>query len=342
MPSWLNQLRWGGAQAGTSLALASSAWLLSGMTTSPLINSLLPALTTLPALLPLRRRSTGFGLQLASALLMIALCVAAIAGFSTRQAWGMATLLLAALLMALGQDLSQLPLQRHVLSSGGLAFRQLRRGSELGVVAGSLLTGLIVPGVHQFLPALLLLLPLLPTALQAAAQQRDNLASSVPPFDSSAALQGLLFGSFFALLPLWIRSIAAGNCFNFGIVLTGYGIGRSLMARNLRLPGGVTYLLIAALLMVCHATPGWLATSLFIPVGWLAAGCDLQQVERIANDDPAAGWQILQRSGAIGGLVGILLMGGFAQLVGLAFALPLQLGLFCLAPLVLRSRLQRR
>ncbi len=235
MPPWWNQRRWGGAQAGASLTLASNSRLLSGMTTSPLINGLLPATTTLPAHLPLRRRSTGFGLQLASALVMICLCVAAIAGFSTRRPWGMATLLLAALMMTLGQDLSRLPLQRDVLRSGGLEFRQLRRGSELCVVVGSLLTGLIV----------------------------------------------------------------------------------------------------------CHARPGWLATFLFIPVAWLAACCDLQQVERITDDDPAAGWQILQRSGAIGGLVGIPLMGGFARLLGLPFALPLNLGLFCLAPLLLRSRLQR-
>ena len=339
MPSLLNQLRWGGAQAGASLTLASSGWLLSGMTSSPLINSLLPALTTLPALLPLRRRSSGFALQFASALVMVALCGAALAGLSTKQAWGIVTLLIAALLMALGQDLSQLPLQRHVLRLGGLEFRQLRRGTELGVVVGSLLTGLIVPGVHQFLPALVLLAPLLPTAFQAA-QRGDTMDSSVPPFDRSAALQGLLFGSFFALMPLWVRSVAAGNCFNFGMVLTGYGIGRSLMMRRLRLPRGVPYVAIAALLVVCHGTPGWWATALFIPVGWLAACSDVQLVERIAEDDPAAGWQILQRSGAIGGLIGILLMGSFAQLVGLSFALPMQLALFCLAPLLLRARLQ--
>ena len=113
MPSWLKELRWGGAQAGASLTLASSGWLLSGMTASPLINSLLPALTTVPALLPLRRRSMGFGLQLASVLVMVGLCMAAISGLSTKEVWGICTLLVAALLMALGQDLSQLPLRLH-------------------------------------------------------------------------------------------------------------------------------------------------------------------------------------------------------------------------------------
>ena len=60
MGARLDQLRWSSAQAGVTLSLASSAWLLSGLTPSPLINALLPALTTAPALLPIRRRARGF------------------------------------------------------------------------------------------------------------------------------------------------------------------------------------------------------------------------------------------------------------------------------------------
>ena len=63
MVATLRQFRWGAAQAGISLSLASSAWLLSGLTSSPLINSLLPALTTLPALLSLQRRANGYALD---------------------------------------------------------------------------------------------------------------------------------------------------------------------------------------------------------------------------------------------------------------------------------------
>ena len=57
----------------------------------------------------------------------------------------------------------------------------------------------------------------------------------------------------------------------------------------------------------------------------------------MSSDDPAAGWQILLRSGAIGGLIGILVMGSFAQMTGLSFALPLQLLFFLLAPVLIRQ-----
>ncbi len=335
MSARLSQLRWGGAQAGITLTLASSGWLLSGLTPSPLINSLLPALTTLPALLPLRRRLAGYTLELFSALLLVLLYGAAMAGNPTDKPISIAIILVAALIMALGQDLSQLPLQRRLISPTGLRFSQLRHGSELGALLGSLLTGLLKPGLHQFLPAFVLLLPLLPTAyVRGEPNQSDG---AIPPLDVRAAIQGALFGSFFALLPLWVRSIAAGNCFNFGMVLAAYGIGRSLSQRLPKLPAALPYWLIAALLLISHWLPGWVATALFIPLGALAAASDSVQVQRMSSDDPAAGWQILLRSGAIGGLIGILVMGSFAQMTGLSFALPLQLLFFLLAPVLIRQ-----
>ena len=54
----------GASQAGASLTLASTAWMVSGLTASPLLNSLLPALGVLPLLMPLRRTLKGYGLQL--------------------------------------------------------------------------------------------------------------------------------------------------------------------------------------------------------------------------------------------------------------------------------------
>ena len=46
-------LTWSGAAAGSSLTYASTAWLLSGLSASPFLNALLPALGSLPALVPL-------------------------------------------------------------------------------------------------------------------------------------------------------------------------------------------------------------------------------------------------------------------------------------------------
>ena len=333
MNGLLRQFRWGTAQAGISLSLASSAWLLSGLTPSPLINSLLPALTTLPALLPLQRRAAGFLLALISALLLLLLCSPVAEPLTSSLV--ITGVLISVLILALGQDLSQLPLQRQLLSNSRMSFGQLRRGSELGALAGFGLTGLFLPGWHQFVPAALLL-PLLPLAFQtrgSSGREREG----IPAFHSGAALQGLVFSGLFALLPLWVRSISAGNCFNFGMVLMAFGIGRSLIASPPRQSPWRLYVLIAVLLLAGQWLPGWVTTALFIAIGALAAALDHLLVGRIAPQDQAFGWQVMRRSGAIGGLVGILVMGSVAQVIGLNAALLLQIALFIAAPFLLQK-----
>ena len=245
--------------------------------------------------------------------------------------------LMAGLIIALGQDMSQLPLQLQLLRAPQLKFPQLRRASEIGALLGFCLTGLIRPGVHQFMPAALLLLPLLPLACRRQPSSVQNL--SLPRFNREAALQGLLFGGFFGLLPLWVRSIAEGNCLNFGMVLAAYGLGRTLL--NNKIPALHSswhlYGLLGALLGLGQLLPGWMTTVLFLPIGTLAAATDLQLVTTLMPNDPAQGWQILQRSGSIGGLAGVLLMGGLAQWLGLPLSLGLQLVLFVTAPLLMRT-----
>ena len=62
-PRALLTLAWGSSRAATSLAVASAAWMLSGLTPSPLINGVLPlqllafllAAALIPRLLPARR-----------------------------------------------------------------------------------------------------------------------------------------------------------------------------------------------------------------------------------------------------------------------------------------------
>lgn len=333
MIQMLKQFRWGSAQAGVSLSLASSAWLLSGLTDSPLLNSLLPALTTLPALLYLQRRAVGFVLELSSIILLAILCSPFANNLSP--SLRIVSVLIAGLVIALGQDLSQLPIQRELLNNTGLSFKQLRQGTELGALAGFGLTGLIKPGWHQFIPAALFLLPLLPTVIVAGATTLSKIP--VPKFNARASLQGLIFGGFFALLPLWVRSISTGNCFNFGVVLVAYGIGRSLINTTPNQPSWRLYSLIALLLLAGSWLPGWVTTAFFLPIGILAAGTDRMIVDQISPNDPATGWQILQRSGAIGGLFGVLIMGIVAQLIGLPSTLLIQLILFLAAPLLLKS-----
>ena len=330
-----DQIRWGSAQAGVSLSLASSGWLLSGLTPSPLINSLLPALTTLPALLPLKRRAGAFCWIVCGAVALLIVCSPAVTAVQTQLL--VITVLMAGLMIALGQDMSQLPLQLQLLRAPQLNFPQLRRASEIGALLGFCLTGLIQPGVHQFIPAALLLLPLLPLACRSQANPLQSL--SLPRFNREAALQGLLFGGFFGLLPLWVRSIAEGNCLNFGMVLAAYGLGRTLL--NNKIPALQSswhlYVVLGALLGLGQLLPGWMTTVLFLPIGTLAAATDRQLVARLMPNDPAQGWQMLQRSGSIGGLAGVLFMGGLAQWLGLPLSLGLQLVLFVTAPLLMRT-----
>ena len=332
MGARLDQLRWSSAQAGVTLSLASSAWLLSGLTPSPLINALLPALTTAPALLPIRRRARGLFLIVLSTAVLVLICSPWANPLPPSLA--ITAVLLASHTIALGQDISQLPLQLRLLRVPNLKFQQLRRGTELGALAGFSLTGLIHPGVHQFIPAALLLVPLLPTAFPSEDQSQEAIA--LPAFNITAALQGLIFGGFFGLLPLWVRSIADGNCFNFGVVLAAYGIGRTLCTTPSRRSGWALYGPIAGLLIAGQFLPGWATSLLFIPIGCLAAATDRQIVKGLTPLDPAQGWQILQRSGAIGGLIGVLAMGVIAQSIGLPRALLVQLGLFITAPILLR------
>ncbi|MFZ9346550.1 MAG: hypothetical protein ACO24A_05515, partial [Burkholderiaceae bacterium] len=97
------------------------------------------------------------------------------------------------------------------------------------------------------------------------------------PWRAAPLLQGALFGALFGLIPLWVRQEGAGNCFDFAMVLTAYGLGRAaaeaLQAR-LRLAAAPGYLLLAAGVAGTQVLPGWGAVLLFVPLGLLAASSD--------------------------------------------------------------------
>lgn len=422
----LLSLAWGSAQASASLTLASAAWLVSGLTASPLINSLLPVLATAAALLPLPQQPLlGSLLQLLATLLLLAIglhrhnldpatATASATGAASAAVGGGAVLplalaLLAVLLFGLGLQIGQLPLQRFLVGVQGISMRRLRSGSELGALLGHLLTALLFPigkAVLQFSQALVLLLPLLPAALLSRRPGHRHLPTRSGPDLASAAsstaltvsaatavaastavaaaaganpgggvslnwrccLQGILFGSLFGLLPLWVRQLGGGSCFDFGMVLTAYGLGRLLAAAGpagslpsppalvaaaalagpwrLHPARGLPYLLLAFTLAATQWLPGWGSLVLFLPMGGLAALSDARLVATLdthpddsATDEPLR-WQILARSSGVGALAGSLLMGGTAQLLGLPLALPLQVLAFAAAavPLSLAGR----
>ncbi len=337
-------LAWGSAQASSSLALASTAWLLSGLNPSPLLNVLLPVLATVPLLLPLPQRlRLGYVIQI-SALLVLLAVATPWAGHQVF--WPLAGVFL----LVLGQQIGQSPLQQQLQSSQAIPPDALGTSAEGGRLIGNLLTGLLFPlgkALLQFSHALVLLLPLAPAVLGlAAAQPQPQAAVAAEPETPGSAglylpslLQGMLFGSLFALLPLWVRQEGAGNCFDFGMVITAYGLGRSAaaaLALRWSLGAPLPYLLLAVLLAATQVLPGWGAVGLFVPLG-LLAGLSDRNLGRSApqTSDPRRRLKSQERSSSVGGLAGSLLMGLLAQVTALGVALPLQLAGFVAAALVL-------
>ena len=334
-------LAWGSAQASSSLALASTAWLLSGINPSPLLNVLLPVLATVPLLLPLPKRlRLGYFIQISALLVLLTV--------ATPWADHRVLLVLSGVfLLVLGQQIGQSPLQHQLQSSQSIPPAALRTSAEGGRLIGNLLTAVLFPigkALLQFSQALVLLLPLAPAVLGlAAAQPQPQSFEPETPGSSGLYLpslvQGLLFGSLFALLPLWVREEGAGNCFDFGMVITAYGLGRSAaaaLASRWRLAAPLPYLLLAVLLAATQVLPGWGAVGLFVPFG-LLAGLSDGNLDRSApqTSDPRRRLKLLERSSSVGGLAGSMLMGLLAQVTSLGLALPLQLAGFVAASLVL-------
>ncbi len=344
-------LAWSSSQASGTLAIGATAWLLSGLTPSPLVNGVLPALATLPLLLPLPQRiRLGSLLQLLSLLLLLAVA----AGLLGRSVLAP---LLAIALLAVGLRLAQDPLQRQLHGRGAVPIGELRAGAEAGRLAGNLLTAILFPigkALLQFGSALVLLLPLAPLVgvLRDGGHHPEEHREGEAPaaaepapwrLEPGGVLQGLLLGGLFALLPLWVREQAAGSCFDFGLLLTAYGLGRTgAEAWGLRLPPRLPYVLMAAVLVATQFVGGWGSVLLFVPFGLLAAVADARLALGV---DPAGdlqqNWSVLERSSALGGLAGSLGMGLVAQVIGLGGSLPIQLAAF-LGAAVLLPLLQRR
>ena len=315
------------SQAGANLTLASTAWMVSGLTPSPLLNSLLPALGALPLMLQLRRTPKGYSLQLLAVILLIGISLAA--GIKTLHPMPLVLGCFAAvLLFGLGQEMSSLPLQRRLLSQPGCSMPRLRSGQDLGALVGNLLAALLFPAIRQFVPALVLLLPMAGLAASPsnkATPMEPSCGAQRIPLDARCMLQGLVMGGLFALLALWVREVDGGKCFDFAMVLTAYGLGRIGVGLIPALHRSLGYLLMAALLLISQAgLPPWLAVVLFVPMGALAARTDVALVEQLTHlgDTPLC-WQVMVRSAAIGGLVGSIGLGLICQVSSLSMAVPL-------------------
>ncbi|MFM7651607.1 MAG: hypothetical protein ACKO5M_01575 [Vulcanococcus sp.] len=337
-PRALFTLAWAASRAASSLAVASAAWMLSGLTPSPLINGLLPAVVSAPLLLPLPSRPRlGTLLQVLAAVVLLAIAarlipLAVLATF------------LAVLLLSAGAQLVDLPVQRLLRAAAGIPMAALRTGAEAGRLVGNSLAGVLFPlgkALLQFSQVLVLLLPLVALVawLPPSADEPASTPAAPARLEPAPLLQGMLFGALFGLIPLWVRQEGAGNCFDFAMVLTAYGLGRAaaeaLQAR-LRLGAASGYLLLALGLAATQWLPGWGAVLLFVPLGLLASCSDQRLIQALGPaDDPALRAQRFNRSACLGGLAGSVAMGLAGQTLGLAGVLPLQLLAFGLAAVLI-------
>ena len=320
----LPALLWGSSQAGSSLIFASSAWFISGLTNSPLLNSFLPALGAIPLLLHIKRRPNGYLLQIVSVSILIVISLSHREG-SLPNSFLLMSIYAALLLHGIGQEMSILPLQRRLLAKPGTSMQELRIGQDLGAFAGNLMTAILFPAIRQFPPAFILLLPLA-GKLRSNSPEEDVLSptNQRAPLSIICGLQGLVLGALFALLALWVRE-CGGNCFDFGMILAAYGIGRPLILWLPSMPSSLRYALVVALLLVTQfiGVP-WIAVALFVPMGALISATDTALVNRLTElEDAPMRWYVLQRSGALGGLLGSIGLGILCQFFGLAVALPI-------------------
>lgn len=348
--------------------------MLSGLSASPLVNGLLAVLVSGVGLLALPARGRlGNLLQFTGLLLLLAIGLAPLKSAAAWLQIAAVWLTLAAVtLRGIGERMTLGDMQQRPPGEPGLPSLTLRSGREIGKLLGDLLTGLLFPlgrAALQFSVALLLLLlPLVPPL-----RLRRGGMSDMPPLPRpepaaplspvaavapavvapagarhpgqllrphGALLQGLLFGALFALLPLWIRRQAEGTCFDFGMVLTAYGLGRCLapplVARVCSRGVGrlitvrLSYAVMALLLLASQPLPGWGAVALFLPFGLCAALSD--QLLLGATGTPAVvPPPRSERALAVGRLLGIVLMGSLTQSLGLGWALPLQSAAFLVA-----------
>ena len=337
-PRALLTLAWGSSRAATSLALASAAWMLSGLSPSPLINGLLPAVVSIPVLLPVPARPRlGTVLQCLAGLMLLAIAARVMP-------WPVPGTFAALLLLSAGGQLVDLPVQHCLNASAAVPMAALRSGAEAGRLLGNGLAGILFPlgkALLQFSQALVLLLPwvalvgwlgarLAPTAPAAPISHR---------LEPAPLLQGIVFGALFGLIPLWVRQEGAGNCFDFAMVLTAYGLGRAAaeaLPMPPRLGAAPGYLMIAAALACTQLLPGWGAVLLFVPIGVLASRCDQHLLQTLGpEDNPTLKAHRFNRSACLGGLLGSIAMGAAGQVLGLTGVLQLQLLAFGLAALVL-------
>ena len=326
LPGYFAPILWGTSQAGGTLLLASSAWMVSGLTSSPFLNGLFLSVGALPVMLNLKLRHGGYWLQIFGVGLLLLFSF-----FHSNDRVAEIGLLfvsfLTVFMYGVGQEISMLPLRKSIIASSGVSMKRLQIGQEVGVLAGNLMTAILFPAVRQFIPALMLMLPMAQFLRRSRVTLQSvdvsNQSSKNLKFDRLCLLQGLVLGSLFGMLALWVREIDGGKCFDFAMVLVAYAVGRSLVSFVPKMPASLRYVFIILCLASIEFIPiPWISIAMFTIIGSLVSACDFSLVERLESviDFPSR-WQILHKSSALGGLVGSVLLGLICEIMGLKFAL---------------------
>ena len=341
---------WISSQAGGSLFLASSAWMVSGLTSSPLINSLIPVIAAIPILVDIRERLGGYWLQAGSILgLLIASWFYSDDGISKSILLGIS--FIAIFSYYLGIEVSSIPLQKELMSNTNVRLKTIQICTELGSLLGAAMTALIFPAVSQFIPAFILILPLASIVYRKkghylevndkggydTSHERNVKLSKLP------LLQGFVLGGMFAVLALWVRLVDGGKCFDFGIILASYFLGKGLASILPKMRLSYKYILIFSLLIAFQLiTMRWISVLLFVPLGMFINSTDLSIASTLSKDNQLMeGWKSFQDQSALGGIAGGLALGGICQFIGLEYALPIvSSGFVLLAILSTEKRLK--
>ena len=328
---------WGSSQAGNTILLASSGWMVSGLSGSPLLNGMLPAFGIIPLFLGLKQNRNGYFFQIISASLLVGLAWLPIESGPSKSIVLVGTFA-ALLLHGTGKALSSRSLKKDLLDRPGSSSEKLRVGQDLGFFIGNLITAMLFPAIRQFLPGLLLLLPITSSLNKNSQGSQPLPAQERPPLNGLCCLQGLVIGSLFALLALWVREIDGGKCFDFAMVLAAYRLGRPLMIWMPNIAASMRYGLLILLLIFSQISPlSWLSVALFISIGALISSSELTLINGLTKVKESVNrWRILESSSAIGGFIGSIGLGLLCQILGLALPL-VCIGLLSLALLHLRQ-----
>jgi hypothetical protein len=122
---------WGSSQAGDTILLASSGWMVSGLSGSPLLNGMLPAFGIIPLFLGLKQNRDVYFFQIISASLLIGLAWQQIESGPSKSIILVATFV-ALLLHGIGKVLSSRSIKKDLLDQPGSSSAKLRIGQELG------------------------------------------------------------------------------------------------------------------------------------------------------------------------------------------------------------------